>query len=288
MATANDSIMQQNPGIITIPDTVVENALPNLENIIAVCDSLSHSAVYNVTLTSTISEIPDKWTSGMEGSSRQGSLTGNSGILTIIVIMFVMLSMNFKECRKLFSRFTEDLRSDKKRENAFDERTSHETRLTLLTVTQFIVYAGIILCGAVMIINRTDESYMGNFIRVTKCIGLVAGYYIFQLCAYSLTGYTFAGKKGNKKWIRALNATQSMAGIALMIPALMILFYPGSAASMITTAAIIYIIARLIFIYKGFSIFYKNIFSLVYFILYLCTLEIIPVIYVFKLALLDV
>ena len=233
-----------------------------------------------------ISEVPDIWTSGMEGSSRQGSLTGNSGILTVIVVLFVMLSMNFKECRKLFSRFTEELRNDKKRENAFDERTGHETRLTFLTVIQFLIYAGIILCGATMIINHTDENYTGNFICITKFIGLVAIYYIFQLCAYSLTGYTFAGKEGSKKWIRALNATQSMAGVALMIPALMILFYPGSATAMITAAAIIYIIARLIFIYKGFSIFYKNIFSLVYFILYLCTLEIIPVIYVFKLALL--
>ncbi|MDE5596138.1 MAG: DUF4271 domain-containing protein, partial [Muribaculaceae bacterium] len=40
------------------------------------------------------------------------------------------------------------------------------------------------------------------------------------------------------------------------------------------------------FIWKGFSIFYNNIFSLVYFILYLCALEIIPLIYVFQLALL--
>ncbi|MDE6240375.1 MAG: DUF4271 domain-containing protein, partial [Muribaculaceae bacterium] len=47
-----------------------------------------------------------------------------------------------------------------------------------------------------------------------------------------------------------------------------------------------YLLFRLVFISNGFSIFYRNIFSLVYFILYLCTLEIIPLIYVFKLALL--
>lgn len=287
MTTTNDSITQQNPNIIIIPDTLAESGQLSLEDI-AVTDSMSYAVADTITLTSTISEIPDNWISGMEGSSRQGSINGNSGILTVIVILFVMLSMNFKECRKLFSRFTDELRSDKKRENAFDERTGHETRLTFLTVIQFLIYTGIILCGVTVIMNRTDENFIGNFARITKCIGIVSVYYIFQLCAYSLTGYTFAGKEGGKKWIRALNATQSMAGVALMIPALMILFYPGSVTAMITAAAIIYIIARLIFIYKGFSIFYKNIFSLVYFILYLCTLEIIPVIYVFKLALLNV
>ncbi|MBP3590263.1 MAG: DUF4271 domain-containing protein, partial [Muribaculaceae bacterium] len=47
----------------------------------------------------------------------------------------------------------------------------------------------------------------------------------------------------------------------------------------------IYVSARLIFIIKGFKIFYNGFISLIYFILYLCTLEIVPLICIGGIAL---
>lgn len=240
----------------------------------------------SVDLSSTLQEENDSWLLGMEGSARQGSLYDNSGILTIIVVMFLMISLNFKDTCKLFGRFIENLRSDKKRNNAFDEPSNHETRLTILTIIQFLVYGGILLSGMSMIIHHADDSYIDNFGCIIKGIALLASYYAFEYVVYGITGYTFAGVEGSRRWYRALNATQSLAGIFLMLPALLIIFYPGSAVFAVILGAIIYFIARIIFIAKGFSIFYKNIFSSLYFILYLCTLEIIPLIYVFQLALL--
>jgi len=40
----------------------------------------------------------------------------------------------------------------------------------------------------------------------------------------------------------------------------------------------LYLVARLIFIIKGIRIFYSNLTSIVYFILYLCAVEIVPVV----------
>lgn len=240
-----------------------------------------------ITLTANILEPVADWKNGMEGSSRQNSISYNSGILTIIVLLFVAVSLNFKECRKLFKHFIDELSSNKKRENAFDEHSSHETRLTILTVIQYIVYGGIILYGIASYRMKGEIATSNNvFGEMMKMIGMFAAYYVFQICCYSVTGYTFAGKEGCMKWLRAFNASQSLAGAVLMIPALMILFYPAATETMFLIASVIYIIARLVFIIKGFSIFYNNIFSSVYFILYLCALEIIPVIYIYKFALL--
>ena len=248
---------------------------------------LENAKVYEpVALTSTVTKSEDSWYLGMEGSSRQGSLNGNSGILAIIVVLFVVLCLNFKDCGKLFSHFIEVIRSDKKRQNVFDEPSSHYTGLTFLTVIQFLIYGGIVLCGLMMIIKDADENYIDNFSRIVKCISILGAYYIFELCVYSITGYTFAGPEGCRRWIKSLNATQSLTGVILMIPALIVLFYPNSAIDAVLVAGFAYLAARLIFIWKGFSIFYRNIFSLVYFILYLCALELIPLIYVVKLALL--
>lgn len=53
---------------------------------------------------------------------------------------------------------------------------------------------------------------------------------------------------------------------------------------MAVIGGVMYLMVRVMFIYKGFRIFYINSFSLVYFILYLCTLEIAPVLMFVKLA----
>lgn len=237
-------------------------------------------------LTSVINEVPDCWTDGIEGSALQNPTSGNSGILTVIVTLFVILSLNFKECKKLFVRFAEELRSNKKRKNAFDEHSNHESRLTVLTIVQYLVYGGIILAGIVTSHNSEIVTNDYEFSTLATAIFIFALYYIFQVCAYEVTGYTFGGTGSGVRWLRSLNASQSLAGLGLIFPALMILFYPQATFAMSIVGCGVYVIARLIFISKGFSIFYNNIFSLIYFILYLCALEIIPVIYLYKVAVL--
>ncbi|MBR5727625.1 MAG: DUF4271 domain-containing protein, partial [Muribaculaceae bacterium] len=44
---------------------------------------------------------------------------------------------------------------------------------------------------------------------------------------------------------------------------------------------ILYICARFIFIFKGIRIFYSNLLSILYFILYLCGVEIVPLIVIY-------
>lgn len=228
------------------------------------------------------------WREGLEGSSRQNFSTGQSAVITIVTVILVVLCLNFKECRRLYSRFFDQLTSNKKRENAFDEHTNHESRFTCLTVIQYIIFGGIILCGAALDSHGNLNNYLDDFSSISRIISIFAAYYVFDIAAYSILGYAFAGKEGCHKILRAFNASQSLAGALLIIPAIMLLFYPATIYIVSILALFIYLIARLLFIYKEFSIFYQNIFSLLYFILYLCTLEIIPVIYIYQIACLAV
>lgn len=258
-----------------LSDTIT---LTPIDSVVTVSDSAA--------AMEAVTEISDNWTNGIDGTSMQMSPEGNSGILTVIVALFVIISLNFKECKKLFARFGDELLNNKKRENAFDEHSNHESRLTALTVIQFLVYGGILL--TVMTTGQKGMLSTGyfSFKFLITGIAILSAYYLFQISVYSIIGYTFTDKQNCLRWIRALNASQSLAGLGLIFPALMTLFYPATSTAMIYVAAAVYIIARSAFISKGFSIFYNNIFSLIYFILYLCTLEIIPIIYVYKLAVL--
>lgn len=238
-----------------------------------------------VILTETEPVTPG-WTIGLEGSTRQNKLNSNSGILTLIVLLFVAISLSFKDYRKLFSKFAEEMRSShKSRGNAFDERSSHETRLMCLSILQYIVCGGIMLFALAARHSGVSPDDYG-FTTLAAEIGVFAAYYIFDITAYSVVGYTFAGIENMKVLLRRFNSSQSILGITIALPALIVIFYPLLSDAMIYTSVTLYVLARLLFIIKGFDIFFTNIFSLLYFILYLCALEIIPLIYVYHFALL--
>lgn len=252
-----------------------------------VADTVTCVAADSVAAVATVAERdPDAWLDGIEGASRQTGIGRDSGILTILVLLFVFLAFNVRNSRHMFSHFFDELGSFKDRNNAFDEHTSNETRLTLLLIGQFIVCAGILLYVTATVESRPDD--IGIFTGVARTSGLMAAYYIFQLAAYNTVGYIFTSSERRAAWIAGFNASQSILGLALIIPVLLAVFYPSADKAVIVIAATLYFIARLLFIVKGFRIFFINFSSLLYFILYLCALEIIPVLFVYKMALMIV
>lgn len=226
---------------------------------------------------------PEAWLDGIEGESRQTGIGRDSGILTILVLLFVFLALNVRNSRHMFSHFFDELGSFKDRNNAFDEHTANEARLTIVLIGQFIVCAGILLYVISSAESRPEN--IGIFAGVARTSGLMAAYYIFQLAAYNTVGYIFTSSERRAAWIAGFNASQSMLGIALIIPVLLAVFYPTADTAVIVIAGSLYFIARVMFVVKGFRIFFINFSSLLYFILYLCALEIIPVLFVYKAAL---
>jgi hypothetical protein len=99
-----------------------------------------------------------------------------------------------------------------------------------------------------------------------------------QLLAYKVIGYVFADKEMTEQLVNGFNSSQTLLGFLLLFPAMLLLFYPAVTEIMAVIGVIFYVLARFIFIYKGFRIFYSDFSSLLYFILYLCTVEVIPVI----------
>lgn len=225
---------------------------------------------------------PPAWLSGKSGVERQHSGGSDSGLLTIITMLMVVMALNFKYCPRIFSNFTDELLSIRRRANVFDEHTTNETRVLLLMIIEYTAACSLLLYAAINMQHPHDTSHI--FKAVSMLMGLMAVYYVFQLAAYSYVGYLFTEKIRRQQWLRGFNASQSLAGLILLIPALITLFYPQATYYTLIVAASIYLLARIIFIAKGFRIFFNKITSIFYFILYLCTLEIIPALIVYHTA----
>lgn len=221
---------------------------------------------------------PPAWQSGVAGVERPVTPATDSGVLAMVVAVIVLIGLNMRHVKRIFRSLPQDLLSVRRRSNAFDEHTANETRVSLLQLLQLWVYEGLLLFMWLRDVNGNTVSGGGLTARVAMLVALACAFYLFQLGACMTVGYVFTDKLSATLWRRGLNASQITLGWALAAPALVSLFYPGLTHDMLLLAAALYILSRICYIYKGFRIFYHKFPSLLYFILYLCTLEIIPVI----------
>lgn len=208
----------------------------------------------------------------------------DSGIMCLMVVIFLVITANCRHYSTFIKTFTTDLFSVRRRANAFDENhTVSETRVLLSLIVLTCVCEGILLFSSICV---SGGLLMPSPFQSVGLLSLLAGiYYVWQLVAYRTVGYLFTKDYGASQWIRGFNASQSLLGLGLVVPAMMTLFNPGLSPLLLGISVLFYVTARIIFISKGFRIFYDNYSSLVYFILYLCTLEIIPPVIIYKIAL---
>lgn len=219
--------------------------------------------------------VSDTWQRGIEGTPRHVGLGENSLLATFIVAIVVMVTFNVDHCRRLMKSIPQYLWGVRRRDNAFDEHTAGETRTYVLVVMLLCLSEGIL-----MLVGGVRSGYAVGpaqlFGTTMALAGLSAGWYLFQLGAYLTVGNTFTDKYNASQWVRGFNASQALLSLLLLLPALVALIYPASAGAILPVAIGLYVLTRILFIQKGFRIFYNKIPSLLYFILYLCALEITP------------
>lgn len=199
----------------------------------------------------------------------------DSGILALIVITFLLVAIGFRTAMRLWGGFFSDMVQNRERENAFTEHTSGENWITLAMLVQTFVYEGLLVFCVVYPVADPSLTY---FQLAAILIGLCAALFMAQRVAYSTVGYAFASLGMTRSWLRSFSATQTMLGFALMVPTLGALFYPAISTTLVWCGLGLYGVSRILFCIKGFRIFYTGIGSIFYFFLYLCALEVLPLI----------
>lgn len=227
-----------------------------------------------------IGRVP--YTEGLTPQPRHVLPGYDSGVMALVIGVFVLITLNFRHYSTFLKTFTQNLFSVRKRANVFDERsTVSETRVLLSLILLLCLSEGILLFSFLQLHGIT----MPNLAGIGSLSALAAAYYLLQLATYRTVGYVFTTRARAVMWVKGFNASQSLLGICIAPPALLALFNPAITPTLLSISVILYAVARIIFIYKGFRIFYNNFLALIYFILYLCSLEIIPLILLYKASL---
>lgn len=225
------------------------------------------------------SDTVNDFTSGLTTAMRPDMPGYSSEVLCVVIAVVLLVVFNIKQVPRYFSTLLTDLTSVRPRGSIFDEHTLNETRIQFMLI--------LMVCLSEALLMMSGLSYVGLGVppaATLKIIGVLMGitvvFYFTQVLAYTVIGYAFTTPVYARLWVRGFTASQVLLGCALLLPALAVMFYPTTEIYVLPVAICLYFLARLAFIIKGIRIFYHNFSSTLYFILYLCSAEIVPVIIV--------
>ena len=181
---------------------------------------------------------------------------------------------------KYIENFFHYMFSTRRRENLFEDHTVNETSILAALIANTCIVEGFIVYFAVQLLwpGFADSLKSQVFIHIAAFSGMAVGFFLIQWLVYKVMGYTFTDQTGSRLWIDGFKSSQSLLGLVLLPVLVLLMLYPAHGKVLLAVAAALYFSARLIFIFKGFRIFYSNLSSILYFLLYLCAVEIVPLV----------
>lgn len=291
--SASTSVIVEQTHSVTSSQSVSQrqNSVPSVQKVSAKIDSVivlsptvSDSAVDTVIAEEkhfgvALVEEPQ----GHNAPPRAESASESSWLMLLIVAVFLMVSLRYKNNFKYLKAIVSDLTDIRPRHNVFDDTVRESSFLISLNV-MCAISAGLLL-HVFLCVTSPVAAALPFYSSVAVVVGTVSVYYLWQLLTYWVMGNIFSDSAKTSNWIKGFASSQGILGVILFPLALMSMFYPHAAPTLTTIAFVCFILARIIFIFKGFRIFFVQISSWLLFLYYLCSVEIIPVIFTYFAAL---
>lgn len=207
----------------------------------------------------------------------------DTGAMSLLLLGVFFIIVTYRTGYKYIENFAHNIFSVKMRENLFDDHTVTDTQiLSALIVNTCIMEGFMLFFGINADMPQLRASLHANVFMHIGCFAALAlAFYVAQLLLYWLLGYIFGNKMQSHILLDGFKATQSLLGLLLFPLTVIMLVYHTLIHPLLIAALCLYGAARVAFIYKGFRIFFTDFSSILFFILYLCSVEIVPPILVY-------
>ena len=215
---------------------------------------------------------------GSNARTHNTSPLHDSGSMIMLLLSCMFLLTSYRLGRSYISNLGHYMFSPKGKDDLFAEHTSSDARIIIAMIVNTCLMGGIMLYYGLLWYNPSLTVALQNsvFLHVLVLTLAMAIFISLQLLLYRLLGYTFANDSLTDMWVQGFLASQAVLGLLLFPVAVITLVFPSTIKLMVTISIILYFLGRIVFICKGFRIFFNNFSSSIYFILYLCAVEIVP------------
>ena len=265
---STDKVKSETKAVAKTDSTVVNLS----DSIIAITpDSLSSAdPVYGILLTPPKSpDVP-----------RRQKPSDLSWITLSLFLVFFIACFRFQNNIKFIGAIGRSLLVVKERNSIFDD-TVRETSFVIILNLLWCVATGVILYRLLQAVPDgmfLSANPVGAAAGMAICMGVAVIYSLFMTGACLTVGNLFSDALHAGMWVRGYAASQGILGVAFFPLALAMICWPTHEIPLLWIAAVLFILARSLFIWKGFRIFFTHSSSWVLFLYYLCSLEIVPLI----------
>ena len=202
----------------------------------------------------------------------------DTGSMIMLLLSCLFLFTSYRLGRAYISNLAHNMFSTKGNDDLFAEHTTGDTRIIIALLANTCLMEGIMMFYGLSWYNPSLTIVLQNSVFMHVFVFTLAAvmFTAVQLLLYRLIGFTFATDSTTSMWVGGFISSQATLGLILFPVAIIALLFPSAIKSMVIISIILYILARIVFIWKGFRIFFNNFSSSIYFILYLCAVEIVP------------
>lgn len=124
-----------------------------------------------------------------------------------------------------------------------------------------------------------------NFTLYLVCLGAVLVYFLFKKLAYHILGSVFEGVNETREYLFNMDNYNRTTGLFLFPIVTLIAFYPAEDPSFpVFLGGLTVVIFYILLLQRGISILLKKQFSIFYLFLYLCSLEFLPLLLIYKIV----
>ncbi len=200
-------------------------------------------------------------------------------ILCFLLALFITFAWVYRTNIQLFFKMLKDLWQVKARQNLFEDISGNEffygnfmTFQTLSLTTLFIFSFGCIE-------GYINYAYLpAFFISLFSIYLFITVFYLLKKAMYNLLGFVFADPEKFSLWKSSYHASIRTWGITLYLPVLWMVFLESYYWIPILMFVFLYILCRFVILYKSIQIFFTKNHGLFFISLYLCAVEILPLI----------
>lgn len=209
-----------------------------------------------------------------------------SWILTVLILVFVVACIRYSKNTRYFAKMFNDMMERRERSSNMDGTVRESSFLFLLNIL-WCLSVGILVYGLVAkkALGHPVEIWTSTELAGILICGAVAvGYTLFLIVAYGVVANVFSDASKSATWVSGYLSTQALEAIFMFPLAIIGLALPSALIGLLIVGSIGFMISKIIFIYKSFCIFFRDSSSWVLFLYYLCSLEIVPIIFAYKAA----
>ena len=211
---------------------------------------------------------------GIAGDPVPYTVRNDNAITCMLIFCFVMALVSFAHSRQYILRQLKDFfyiprsskSSDEDPSNRFQLFLSLQTCL-LLAITYYFYITHYVTDTFVL---DTPYEIIGIF------FGVFIAYFIAKNSVYSIVNSVFFSSKKNRHWIWTLTFITALEGIALFPAVMLQVYFNLPMQNVVYYFIFILVLTKILTFYKCWVIFFRQISVYLQIILYLCALEIIP------------